>query len=81
VATFSFPQSSHPHPYTPGRLMAEARLSPSVLAELARLGHRVQRWPAWEPRAGSLGTVVVDAATGFRFGAADPRRMAYAAGW
>ena len=81
VASFSFPQSSHPHPYTPGRLMAEARLPAEVLAELRRLGHQVQPWPDWEPRAGSLGTVVVDAGSGFRYGAADPRRMAYAVGW
>lgn len=81
VATFSYPRSSHPHPYSPGLLNAEGRLPKDVLAELARRGHRVEAWPDWEPRAGSLCTVVIDQEQGLRTGAADPRRLAYAIGW
>jgi len=51
------------------------------LAEPARLCHRVERWPDWAAQAGALCTVVVDHERGFRAGAADPRRMAYAMGW
>lgn len=81
VATFSYPRSSQPHPYSPGLVNAEARIEPEVLADLARRGHRVERWPEWAPRAGSLCVVVADPARGFLTGAADPRRMAYAIGW
>jgi gamma-glutamyltranspeptidase/glutathione hydrolase len=81
VATFSYPRSSHPHPYSPGLLNAEGRLPTDVLAELTRRGHKVETWPDWEPRAGSLCTVIVDQEQGLRTGAADPRRLAYAIGW
>jgi len=81
VASFSFPASSHPHPYQPGLVRAESRLPAETLAELARLGHRVERWPDWAAQAGALCTVVVDHERGFLTGAADPRRMAYAMGW
>ncbi|HET7036094.1 MAG TPA: gamma-glutamyltransferase family protein [Thermomicrobiaceae bacterium] len=81
VASFNYPRSSFPHPYSPGLVNAEARIPDEVLAELARRGHRIERWPDWEPRAGSLCTVVVDHARGLKTGAADPRRLAYAIGW
>lgn len=81
VASYSFPASTHPHPYTPGRAAVEGRLPAAVLAELARRGHRVERWPDWAARAGALCAVVADRERGFLAGAADPRRMAYAMGW
>lgn len=81
VATYSYPQSSHPHPYTPGRIQAESRIAPEVLAELARRGHRIEPWPSWSARAGALCTIIVDPNHATLTGAADPRRVAYAMGW
>ncbi len=81
VATFSYPRSSHPHPYSPGLLNAESRIPKEVLAELERRGHTVEAWPEWEPRAGSLCAIITDHERGMRTGGADPRRLAYAIGW
>ena len=81
VASYSFPASSHPHPYSPGLVRAEGRLPAEVLAELTRRGHRVERWPDFAAQAGALCTIVADRERGFLSGAADPRRMAYAMGW
>ncbi len=81
VASFSFPASTHPHPYQPGLVRTESRIPAETLAELERLGHRVERWPDWAAQAGALCTVVADPGRGFLTGAADPRRMAYAMGW
>ena len=81
LATFSYPRTTHPHPYTPGRVEAEGRIAAAVLAELGRRGHQVVRWPDWSARAGSLCTAVADRRHGILVGAADPRRLAYAAGW
>jgi gamma-glutamyltranspeptidase/glutathione hydrolase len=81
VATYSFPDSFHPHPYTPGRVMAEARLPAAVLDDLHRRGHGVESWPDWSAAAGSLCAVVVDRRNGALLGGADPRRVAYALGW
>jgi gamma-glutamyltranspeptidase/glutathione hydrolase len=81
VASYGFPQSTHPHPYLPGRVRAEGRLPEAVLAELARRGHTVERWPEWSALAGSLCTIVVDERNGTLTGGADPRRVAYAMGW
>lgn len=81
VATYSFPDSFHPHTYRPDLVMAEARLPAIVIDDLRRRGHDVQPWPAWSAAAGSLCAVVVDRAHGTLLGAADPRRVAYALGW
>jgi len=81
VATASFPHSSHPHPYFPGVVQAEGRISNEILNELMRRGHQVERWPDWMPRAGSLCAVVVDHESGALTGAADPRRVGYASAW
>jgi gamma-glutamyltranspeptidase/glutathione hydrolase len=81
VATYSFPRSSHPHPYTPGLMFAEARLPHATIEELERRGHDVRLWPELAAPAGSLCAIVVDGEDGFLTGAADPRRLAYAAGW
>jgi gamma-glutamyltranspeptidase / glutathione hydrolase len=79
-ATFSFPRSSDPHPYTPGLCHLESRLDPSVPETLLRMGHKLRVWPAWTKAAGSLGAIQVDREHGVLHGAADPRRMAYAIG-
>jgi gamma-glutamyltranspeptidase/glutathione hydrolase len=79
-ATFSFPRSSDPHPYTPGLALLESRIDPSVPEALRRMGHQLQMWPAWTKAAGSLGTIQVDREHGVLHGAADARRLAYAIG-
>ncbi len=81
VATYSFPRSSHPHPYTPGLTYAEARIPAAVIEELRGRGHEVRMWPELSAPAGSVCAIVCDPDSGFLIGAADPRRMAYAAGW
>jgi gamma-glutamyltranspeptidase / glutathione hydrolase len=79
-ATFSFPRSSDPHPYTPGLCYLESRVDPRVPEALLRMGHQLRAWPAWTKGAGSLGAIQVDYERGVLHGAADPRRMAYAIG-
>jgi gamma-glutamyltranspeptidase / glutathione hydrolase len=81
VASYSYPRSDHPHPYAPAALAAEARIPKEVLDGLADRGHKLQAWPEWTPRAGSLCTIVVDREQGMLLGAADARRLAYALGW
>jgi gamma-glutamyltranspeptidase / glutathione hydrolase len=79
-ATFSFPRSSDPHPYTPGLCHLEARVDPNVPEALLRMGHKLHMWPDWTKGAGSLGAIQVDHERGVLHGAADRRRMAYAMG-
>jgi len=81
LASYNYPASTHPHPYTPNRVQVESRVPAEVLAELARRGHRVERWPDWSAPAGALCSVVVDRERGVLTGGADPRRVAYAIGW
>jgi gamma-glutamyltranspeptidase / glutathione hydrolase len=81
IASYSFPASSHPHPYHPGLLRVEDRIPPEVRSELSRMGHRVEVWPAWMPRAGALCAAVLDPTERTLAGGADPRRLAYAVGW
>ena len=49
--------------------------------ELARLGHRVERWPDWIPTAGALGAIRADHKRGVYVAGADPRRINYAIAW
>ena len=79
-ATFSFPRSSDPHPYTPGLAHIESRVDPSVPEALLKMGHDLRVWPEWTKTAGSLGAVKVDHEEDVLYGAADPRRVAYAIG-
>jgi gamma-glutamyltranspeptidase/glutathione hydrolase len=81
VATYSFPESFHPHAYRPDLVLAESRIQPAVLDELRRRGHNVELWPEWSAAAGALCAVVVDHQRDTLLGAADPRRVAYALGW
>ena len=80
-ATYSFPSSSEPHAYHPGRLNLENRIDAATGDELARLGHDVKWWPELEWRAGAVCAIRVNPDTGMLEGAADPRRPAYALGW
>ena len=46
-ASYSFPSSFAPFDYYPGRLGIEGRIPEGVIAELARRGHKIERWPEW----------------------------------
>jgi gamma-glutamyltranspeptidase/glutathione hydrolase len=81
LATYSYPQSSDPHPYRPNLLRVEARMGSEALAGLAARGHEVVEWPDWHPAAGSVCGIWMDRETGTLSAGADPRRVAYAQGW
>ena len=80
-ATFGFPSSFEPHSSEPGRVMIEDMIPAAVGEALAKRGHEVKWWNQRSWRAGSMCVVRHDLQTGIRWGAADPRRIAYAAGW
>ncbi len=80
-ATYSFPDSFWPHEDHPGLLCLEARISEATRDAVRALGHRVELWRDWEPKAGSPCLARRDPATGLLEAAADPRREAYALGW
>ena len=78
VHTDSFYRSFYPHHWFPGRLVAEDRVRPDVLAELERRGHEVSIQPGWS--LGRLSAVARDRDGQLR-AAANPRGMqGYAAG-
>ena len=77
VASYSFPSSSYPHAYEPGKLRAETGVPDETVAELGRRGHDVERWPRWSWSAGGVCAVVRDPERGVFLGGADPRREAY----
>jgi gamma-glutamyltranspeptidase/glutathione hydrolase len=79
-ATYSFPRSSDPHPYTPGSANIEGRVDAGTVDELRRRGHGLEVWPDWTGTAGSLGAILKDHDNGVLHGGADPRRVAYAIG-
>jgi gamma-glutamyltranspeptidase/glutathione hydrolase len=80
-ATYSFPSSFAPFDYYPGRLAVEGRIPEPVIAELARRGHEIQRWPDWIWTAGAVCAILADRRRGVLEAGADPRRAAYAIGW
>ena len=80
-ATVSFPRSSEPHSYSPGRLHLESRIPNKIFKGLRKLGHDVAEWPEWEWKAGDVCAIKVDTKTGIMEGAADPRRPSGVAGW
>ena len=80
-ATYSFPNSFWPHEDHPGLLCLEARIPQATADALRALGHRVEAWRDWEPKAGSPCLALRDPSTGLRHAAADPRRESYAVGW
>lgn len=79
-ASYSFPSSFEPHGEHPGLLRLEGRMEQETGDDLAALGHSVEWWPDMTWLAGSMGLIVDDRDTGFKSAAADPRRMAFAAG-
>lgn len=79
-ASYSFPSSFEPHGEHPGLLRLEGRMERETGDELTKLGHKVEWWPDMTWLAGSVGLIVDDRDSGFKSAAADPRRMAFAAG-
>ncbi|HEU0060469.1 MAG TPA: gamma-glutamyltransferase [Hyphomicrobiaceae bacterium] len=57
----------------------EARLEASVLAALAKRGHKIETGGAWTMRVGGMQAIAIDPATGLMTGACDPRRDGYVA--
>jgi gamma-glutamyltranspeptidase/glutathione hydrolase len=80
-ASYSYPSSFAPYDYYPGRLNIEGRIPDQVAAELARRGHKVERWPDWIWLAGAVCAIKSDPGRGLIEAGADPRRAAYALGW
>jgi gamma-glutamyltranspeptidase/glutathione hydrolase len=80
-ASSSFPSSSDPHTYTPGRMTLERRFDDDTAAALDRMGHGVNWWRDWEYKAGCVCAVVKDTATGLLEGGADVRRPGGVRGW
>jgi gamma-glutamyltranspeptidase/glutathione hydrolase len=83
-ASFSFPDSFHPHTEVPGRLSMEGRIPEPVRAELAGRGHQLYIWPDYEFDAGAV-SLALDLAPPSESGrtlaaGADPRRSCYAVG-
>ncbi|HVB14922.1 MAG TPA: gamma-glutamyltransferase family protein [Stellaceae bacterium] len=80
-ASYSYPSSFAPYDYYPGRLSIEGRFPPAVIDELARRGHKIERWPEWHWLAGAVCAIKTDPKRGVMEAGADPRRAAYALGW
>jgi len=80
-ASYSYPSSFAPYDYYPGRLNLEGRFPEETAAELARRGHKIERWPDWAWLAGAVCAIKVDKKRGTLEAGADPRRAAYALGW
>jgi len=80
-ASYSYPSSFAPYDYYPGRLNIEGRFPEEVASELARRGHKVERWPDWIWLAGAVCGILSDPKRGVMEAGADPRRAAYALGW
>ena len=80
-ASYSFPGSSEPHTYMPGRMSLERRFPDATADALTRLGHDVNWWPAWEWQAGAVCTILANQQTGMMEGAADIRRPGGVRGW
>lgn len=78
IASYSFPSSSAPYEYRPGKLAIEARIDPATCEALAAMGHKVEMWPDWTRQSGSVEVVLADRSTGLISAGADPRRPAYA---
>jgi gamma-glutamyltranspeptidase/glutathione hydrolase len=54
-------------------LHIEGRFPEATIAELARRGHIIDRWPEWNESAGHANGITIDSATGVLSGGADPR--------
>jgi gamma-glutamyltranspeptidase/glutathione hydrolase len=62
-------------------LNLEGRFAPATLAELARRGHAINRWEAWNELAGHAHGITIDPESGARVGGADPRSDGAAIGY
>jgi len=80
-ATFSYPRSSAPHPYSPGLMNLEGRFDGETAARLRAMGHDVEMWPDWEYKAGAVCAIVHDREAGTMEGGSDPRRPTAVVGW
>jgi gamma-glutamyltranspeptidase/glutathione hydrolase len=80
-ASYSYPSSFAPYDYYPGRLNIEGRFPEEVTEELARRGHKIERWPDWIWLAGAVCAIRSNPGRSLIEAGADPRRAAYALGW
>jgi gamma-glutamyltranspeptidase len=62
-------------------LNIEARFPAATIDELARRGHPINRWGAWNELAGHAHGITIDRASGIRAGGADPRSDGAAIGY
>jgi gamma-glutamyltranspeptidase/glutathione hydrolase len=62
-------------------LNLEGRFPEATLVELGRRGHAINRWEAWNERAGHAHGITIDSASGVLAGAADPRSDGAAIGY
>jgi len=62
-------------------LHIEGRFAPAAIDELARRGHTVDRWGAWNELAGHAHGILIDPENGLRIGGADPRSDGAAIGY
>jgi len=62
-------------------LHIEARFPDATIAELARRGHAIDRWDAFEELAGHCHGISIDPQSGMRIGGADPRSDGAAIGY
>jgi gamma-glutamyltranspeptidase/glutathione hydrolase len=62
-------------------LHLESRFPEVTFEELARRGHVIDRWGAWNEWAGHARGITIDPASGVRAGGADPRSDGPAIGW
>jgi gamma-glutamyltranspeptidase/glutathione hydrolase len=79
-ATFSYPRSSAPHPYSPGLLNVEGRIPGATIETLRALGHDAKAWPDWTFLAGGVCAIFADRRKGMMEGGSDPRRPTGIAG-
>lgn len=80
VHSIHFPSSFYPRPAYPGRVVAESRLSSSVIADLERRGHEVVKTTAWGN--GKVMGIRYDKARGVMLGGVAPKgNIGYAMGW
>ena len=80
VHSVHFPSSFYPRSAYPGRMFAESRIPPEVIAELERRGHEVVMTDAWAH--GKVMAIRYDKDRGVILGGAAPKgNVGYAFGW
>ena len=62
-------------------LHIESRFGAATIAELARRGHLLDRWGAWNELAGHAHGITIDPQSGLRVGGSDPRSDGAAIGY